>query len=380
MSHEGAAMIIGIDASRAATAQRTGTETYSQQLLRAMPDVDGGHRFRLYSSRPLSIELIWPAGLPANVEPRVMPFPRLWTHVRLSGEMLVRSPDVLFVPAHVLPLIHPRRSVTTVHDLGFLRYPEAHTPSQRRYLQWSTGWSARNSRRIIADSAATRRDLIDAYRIESDKIRVVHLGRDDSLAPVKDASRLAAVRERYGIDGRYLLYVGTIQPRKNLARLIDAFAAIAGDRAALDVQLILAGKPGWLYDDLQQIVQRHGLETRVRFPGYVDACDLPALISGAAAFVFPSLYEGFGLPVIEAQSCGVPVMTSNNSSLPEIAGDSALLVDPHDVDAIAAAMKRLIEEPELRAELTRRGFENVKRFSWEKCARETLAVLEEAAT
>ena len=145
------------------------------------------------------------------------------------------------------------------------------------------------------------------------------------------------------------------------------------------MQLVLAGKKGWLYDDLFAQVDAAGLRERVLFPGYVEDADLAALLSGAIAFVFPSLYEGFGMPVLEAQACGVAVMTGKNSSLPEVAGDAALLVDPLDVDAIAAAMQRLVDDDELRQELTRRGFENVKRFSWEKCARETLAVLESVA-
>jgi glycosyltransferase involved in cell wall biosynthesis len=179
------------------------------------------------------------------------------------------------------------------------------------------------------------------------------------------------------------LYVGTLQPRKNLARVIDAFARLAGNPALAptlsDVQLVLAGKRGWLYDDLFAQVTRLGLASRVVFPGYIEDTDLPALLGGALALVFPSLYEGFGIPVLEAGACGVPVITSNTSSLPEVAGDAALLVDPHDVDAIADAMLRIATDAELRAELDRRGQENVKRFSWEKCARETLAVLEEAA-
>ena len=145
------------------------------------------------------------------------------------------------------------------------------------------------------------------------------------------------------------------------------------------MQLVLAGKQGWLYDDLFAQVDAAGLRERVLFPGYVDDADLAALLSGAIAFVFPSLYEGFGMPVLEAQACGVAVMTGKNSSLPEVAGDAALLVDPLDVDAIAAAMQRLVDDAALRQELTQRGFENVKRFSWEKCARETLAVLESVA-
>jgi glycosyltransferase involved in cell wall biosynthesis len=381
-------MLIGIDASRAVAARRTGTETYSLRLIRSLSEISAGHRLRLYTNGQPPAGLFGDDLAAANVELRAIPFPRLWTHLRLSAEMAIRPPDVLFVPAHVLPLLHPRRSVVTVHDLGYLAYPEAHKAGDRRYLDWSTRWNARRARSVIADSAATRADLIRAYGVDGRKIRVIHLGRDETLAPVKDERALAEVRARYGIAGRYVLYVGTLQPRKNLARVIEAFARVAAEPAFSGVQLVLAGKKGWLYDDLFAQVERMGLPGRAIFPGYIEDADLPALLSGATAFVFPSLYEGFGIPVLEAGACGVPVITSNTSSLPEVAGDpaagsgqaAALLVDPHDVDAIAEAMTRLVTDEALRAELSRRGLANVQRFSWEKCARETLAVLVEAGS
>jgi glycosyltransferase involved in cell wall biosynthesis len=269
--------------------------------------------------------------------------------------------------------------VVTVHDLGYLHYPEAHRAADRRYLDWSTRWNGWQATAVLADSRATKDDLVRAYGVDPGRVHVIYLGRDETFGPVRDVDQLARVREHYGVAGRYFLYVGTLQPRKNLGRVIDAFARHADDPALAGVQLVLAGKRGWLYDDLFAQVTRLGLTSRVIFPGYVEETDLPALLSGALALVFPSLYEGFGIPVLEAGACGVPVITSNTSSLPEVAGDAALLVDPHDVDAIADAMFRVATDAELRAELDRRGQENVKRFSWEKCARETLAVLEEAA-
>jgi glycosyltransferase involved in cell wall biosynthesis len=378
-------MLIGIDASRATIARRTGTETYSRNLIRALIGLGSGHRFRLYTNGVAQVPGISdePGTSNTSVEVRSIPFPRLWTHVRLSAEMLTQPPDVLFVPAHVLPLIHPRRSVVTVHDLGYLYYPEAHRTADRRYLDWSTRWNGRQAMAVLADSQATKDDLVRAYGVDPGRVHVVYLGRDEAFGPVCEDAELAHVREHYGVAGRYFLYVGTLQPRKNLARVIDAFARLTGDPALAptlsDVQLVLAGKRGWLYDDLFAQVTRLGLANRVVFPGYVEEADLPALLSGALALVFPSLYEGFGIPVLEAGACGVPVITSNTSSLPEVAGDAALLVDPHDVDAIADAMFRIATDAGLRAELDRRGRENVKRFSWEKCAQETLAVLEEAA-
>ncbi len=383
-------MLIGVDASRVRAAGRTGTETYSLHLIRAMVAAAPRQRFRLFINAASSAGALWPGSMPAHVSLRAMPFPRLWTHVRLSAEMLIRPPDVLFVPAHVLPLIHPRRSVVTVHDLGYLAYPEAHRPADRRYLDWSTRWNATEAAAVLADSAATKADLVAAYGIPPGKIHVIHLGRDETLARVADPDQIVAVGRKYGIaepaaGAGYLLYIGTLQPRKNLARLIEAFARVAGTPAAAGLQLVLAGGKGWLFEGMRlpALVERLGLAGRVLFPGYVANADLPALLSGARAFVFPSLHEGFGIPVLEAGACGVPVITSNTSSLPEVAGDpaagpegaAALLVDPHDVEAIAEAMHRVLTDDALRAELVRRGHENVKRFSWEKCARETLAVL-----
>lgn len=372
-------MLIGVDASRAAVTRRTGTEMYSLHLLRALLRLPAAHTYRLYSNGPLPGGLLWDGAVPSNVELRPIPFRRLWTHLRLSAEVLTRPPDVLFVPAHVLPLCHGPRAVVTLHDLGYLHYPAAHPARDRWYLHWSTRWSARQAAQVIAVSGATRDDLVAQYGIPVDKIRVVHLVRDEPLAPVRDAARLAEVRSRYGLRDRYLLYIGTLQPRKNLARIIRAYAQLRSHPELGTVQLVLGGKKGWLYDDLFAEVDRLGLGADVVFPGYIPDADLPALLSAATAFVFPSLYEGFGIPVLEAGGCGLPVITSNTSSLPEVAGDAALLVDPHDVDAIADAMYRIVTDDALREELTRKGLENVKRFSWEKCARETLAVLEAAA-
>ena len=361
-------MLIGIDASRAVTARRTGTETYSLHLIRALLALGADHRFRLYFRQPP------PPDLFNGVDLRVIPFPRLWTHLRLSGEMLRRPPDVLFVPAHVLPLVHPRRSVVTVHDLGYLYHPEAHTRTQNLYLRWSTRYNARAAAHLLADSEATRRDLVRRYGVPPEKITVAYPGYDERLAPVTDPAALAAVRARYGLTGPYLLYLGTLHPRKNLSRLIQAFYNL--QPATCNLQLVLAGKKGWLYDDIFAQVRALGLTERVIFTGYVPDDDLPALLSGALAFVYPSLYEGFGFPVLEAMACGAPVVCSNVSSLPEVAGDAALLVDPLDTAALAAALARLVGDEGLRRELRERGFRQVRKFSWRRCAGQVLGVLE----
>ncbi len=364
-------MLIGIDASRAAYAQRTGTENYSLFLIRALLELDQENHYRLYFSYPPAANL-FPAE--TNVQLRTIPFPRLWTHIRLSWEMISRSPDVLFVPAHVLPLLHPRRSVVTVHDLGYLHYPQAHTRWARWYLQWSTSYNVRAAAHIIADSEVTQRDLIERCQARADKVTVVYPGYDPHFAPVRDAARLAAVQKRYGIPGAYILYVGTLQPRKNLGRLLDAYATLISQ--GRDVHLVIAGKKGWLHEPLFAQVRQLGLEGWVHFTGYVPQEDLPALISAARVFVLPSLYEGFGFPVLEAMACGTPVVCSNVSSLPEVAGDAAILVSPHDTAQLVQAVSRVLDDNELRHELTQKGLRQVTHFRWERCAQETLRILQ----
>jgi glycosyltransferase involved in cell wall biosynthesis len=370
-------MLLGIDASRTTAARRTGTENYSLHLIRKLLDLGKAHRFRLYFNQPPPADLF-----PDKAEWCIIPFPRLWTHIRLSWEMQSDPPDLLFVPSHVLPLVHPWRSVVTIHDLGFHYYPESHTLFQNLYLRWSTRYNARTAMRVLADSQATRRDLIRYYGTPEEKIVVVYPGRDETLAPVMDPHAIAAVRARYGLSDSYLLYIGTLHPRKNLVRLVQAFASLLQSTTARslppgpDLQLVLAGHKGWLYDEIFGQVRKLGLSDRVILTGYVPDADLSGLLSGALAFVLPSLYEGFGLPVLEAMACGTPVICSNTSSLPEVAGDAALFVDPLDSQKLAEALHQIVSDEGLRRAIVERGFEQVQRFSWHRCAQETLQVLE----
>jgi glycosyltransferase involved in cell wall biosynthesis len=375
---------IGIDASRALSTAPTGTEGYSYHLIRALlsqlarphldgPHLDGLHLDARYRTRLYFRSAPGPDAFP-GAELRVIPFPRLWTHLRLSWEMARHAPDLLFVPAHVLPPVHPKRTLVTIHDLGYRYFPEAHPRRQRLYLDWSTRWNARVADHILADSGATRDALVQAYSIDAAKITVAYPGYDSDLAPVRDAGVLAAVRARYHIPGPYILFVGRLQPRKNLVRLIDAFARLAPARPALS--LVLAGPAGWLAEPIHARVRELGLEARVLFPGYVAETDKAALTSGAQVFAYPSLYEGFGFPVLEAQACGVPLLASTTTSLPEVVGDGGLLVDPLDASAIAEGLARLLDDVMLRRTLIALGAANLRRFSWDVTARTVLTVIE----
>jgi glycosyltransferase involved in cell wall biosynthesis len=366
-------MIIGIDASRAVSTQRTGTEAYAYFLLDALLPIATakGHSIRLYFNQAPPAELFPNNDQVKNV---IMPFARLWTHVRLALELRRNPPDVFFTPAHVIPFLYRGASVATIHDLGFHYFPEAHTRRRLIDLKWSTYCNGRISHHIVADSQATKADLIRFYDIDPDKITVIYPGIDPTLQPVHDEDLVTAVQQKYGITPPYMLYIGTLQPRKNLQRLIHAYAA-----SGINHQLVLAGKKGWLSEPILQSIQTLPLEIakRIILPGFVAESDKAALISGATALLFPSLYEGFGFPVLEGQVCDTAVLTANSSSLPEVAGDGALLIDPLDQNAITVGIQRLATDKQLRAQLINAGRINNGRFNWPQAATQTLSILEQ---
>jgi len=371
-------MVIGIDASRAVTGRRTGTEAYSFFLIRALIPLAGeaGHTVRLYFNQEPAGDLFPKA---EYVERKVLVFPRLWTHLRLGRELRRQPHDVFFTPAHVIPAGYRKPAVATIHDLGFLTYPEAHTWRQVAYLRWSTRHNVRRSKPVITDSKAARDDLVRLCDISPLRIKVVYPGIDPALGPVSDVDRLESVQNKTGIKTPYLLHIGTIQPRKNLARLIDAYAA-----SGLTHQLVLAGSTGWRSESIMTRIaeQEADVRQRIVLPGFIDDGDKAALISGAEALVYPSLYEGFGFPLIEANACGTAVLAANATSLPEIAGEgasrAALLVDPLDTEALTHGLLQITGDEALRRRLEIAGLANSRRFSWEKAGREVLAALETA--
>ena len=278
------------------------------------------------------------------------------------------------MPAHTLPRVFPGKAVVTVHDLGYLKFPEAHPEKDRRYLDWTTRYSAKRATLILADSQATADDLTAFYGTSPDKIRVVYPGFDESLQRVDDVQQIATVKQKYGIEGDYFFFLGTLQPRKNIARLVQAFDRWQ-QQSDKNITLVLGGKKGWLYDDAWTKDVPNVVIT-----GYVADEDVAALYSGATAFLFPSLYEGFGIPVLEALRCGTPVLCSNTSSLPEIVGNAAVLVNPEDVESIAvgiAATGRISSKNALF--WLKKATTRLQHFSWEQAAQQTLQILEEAA-
>jgi glycosyltransferase involved in cell wall biosynthesis len=357
---------IAIDASRCTVKRVTGTEQYAIQLIRALIRRESTHQITLYFRDEPAPDL-FPHS--PQVTYRVIPFRRAWTHLRFAAELWRDRPNVAFVPAHTLPLFFPGRAVVTVHDLGYRWFPQAHSRSQRLYLDWMTRYSARRASIVLADSQATAADLNCCYGTPPERIRVVYPGVD--IPPVGDVQ---AVRRKYRLERPYFLFIGTLQPRKNIARLVEAYRLWKEQHPDQQIDLVLAGKPGWLYDP----AWIEGVEG-VHLTGYIDEIDKGTLYAGALALVFPSLYEGFGFPVLEAMHCGTPVIASRTSSLPELVGEAGLLVNPLDAGLITEAMSRVSEDSVLRTRLVEMGYARVKRFTWERAAEQVMTALEAAA-
>ena len=362
-------MIIGFDGSRAFNKHKTGTENYSFQLLQHLSKIDTENNYVIYIRPGFEIEKGWPG----NFKFKVLNFKLLWTQVGLALSTFTDPLDVLFVPSHTLPLIRKPglKTVLTVHDLGAQYLPQYHQLKQRLYLSFVTSQQLSSATKLIAVSQATKDDLHKQIGIPTAKISVIYEGVNHDLKPIKGDILRDTLRQYDLSANNYFLFIGTIQPRKNLERLINAYGKLFTPKAP---QLVLAGSRGWLSDEIYKLPAQLKIASAVKFLGYVPDQHLPALYSGATAFVFPSLFEGFGLPVLEAMACRCPVITSNLSSLPEVAGRGAILVDPYSVDDISQAMSKVMN-PEFRMKLQEKGFKQVKRFSWEKTARETLQIL-----
>ena len=310
--------------------------------------------------------------------------------------------DLLHVTYNAPPLC-PCPTVVTIHDISFEHYPQFFSPRDRLILKTLVPLSARRARRIITVSEHAKREIMACYNIAADKIAVTYEAAGEQFRPITDPAALQTVRTKYGIpDGPFILALGNLQPRKNIQRLVEAFARVGNSQqstvnseqstvkngqsfqnavhcslSTVHCSLVIAGKAQWRESEIFQSVRDHGLEDAVILPGYVDDADLPALYSAATVFVYPSLYEGFGLPPLEAMACGTPVISSNAASLPEVVGDAALSIDPTDIDALAQALVEVLSSQERQEDLRQRGLRRVAQFSWDRCATETLSVYRE---
>ncbi len=398
-------MVIGIDASRANLKRKTGTEWYSFYLIKNIAKLDSENKYILYLNSPASPELIKAIEGHDNFSFKLLkwPFMSFWTLGRLTLEMIFKCPDILFIPAHTMPLCYPRRTVNTIHDIAFVRERNLYRSSGVKtegafskriievliriftlgkyhsesldYLYWSTDFALRRAKKIITVSEFTKSEILDFYpKTKTEKIKVVHNGYNNSLYRViDDKEKMAAVLEKYGLEAPYFLYAGRIEKKKNIPVLIEALAMLKEDRPDIKEKMVLIGNASFGYDEVKYIIAEFNLDHDVIMPGWVDEEDMPFIFSGAKAFIFPSKHEGFGIPILQAMACGVPTAVSDIPVFREVAQDATLYFNHNSIQAIANTLARLSSDNDLLAELKTRGLERVKNFSWEKCARETLA-------
>ncbi len=374
-------MRLGLDIT-SAVQQGGGIGRYTRELLRALARADTANLYRLFFASRQRPHPLPPLG--PNFHITALPFhdiwlARLWHRARLPVfvDWLTGPIDIFHSPDFTLPPTRRgTRTLLTVHDLTFVRDPGSAAPGLLGYLTTVVPRSVARADHVIAVSHATRADLIELYQTPPEKITVIHEGVGDDFRPVTDPAALSALRAKYQLGhAPFILAVGTLQPRKNYPRLIQAFAALAARHP--DLRLVIAGGHGWLYDSIFTEVERLGLRERVRFPGFVADADLPALYTAAQVVAYPSIYEGFGLPLLEAMACGTPVVTSTASCLPEVAGDAALLVPPTDVNALAHALDRLLTDETLRSDLITKGFARAQHFTWAQAAQAVLGVYQQ---
>jgi len=371
-------MHIGLNAhllSLAETYRGAGINWYIHNLLTHLPRVDHDNRYtaflgdRRFTSSELALSF---SRLPTS-RPTVRIF---WEQVVQPFALQKERVDLLHALAFVAPLLSPCPSVVTIYDLSFLLYPESFKRSKRFYLDLFTRLSVRRARRIIAISESTKCDVVRLLGVSPEKVQVVYCGIDEAFRPLAE-DQVDAFRSKRGLPERFILFVGTIEPRKNVTRLIEAFATLRPcDPATL--KLVIGGAKGWFYEDVFARVEELGLGGEVMFPGYIPVSELPLWYNAAELFVYPSLYEGFGLPPLEAMACGTPVVTANTSSLPEVVGEAGLTVDPLDVEGLAEAMRRALSDEALRQEMREQGLQRAKGFSWTKTVQETVQVYQRA--
>lgn len=355
-----------------------GLGRYAGELLNALVELAPQHAYigLYHSARPLTAE-----GLPRSVTLARVPLSaKPWRmsvltayYARLNMDRLLPRCDVFHATDHLLPPLQAARSVFTIHDLIFRFFPQYHLPLNRRFLDLMLPRFLQRANAVIAVSENTKRDVMRWMNVPAEKISVIYEGVNPMFRPLRARDELERVRAAYGLPPRFILFFSTIEPRKNLVTLLDAYAALLKQNATLP-PLVVMGRKGWLYQATLDRIRDLGLTDHVILTDWVKGEDVPAVINLAEVFVFPSLYEGFGLTPLEAMACGTPVISSNASSLPEVIGDAGILIPPRDVDGFARAIARVLEDEPLRRDLQQRALLQASKFTWERAARATLEV------
>ncbi len=424
-------MLIGIDASRANRDHKSGTEWYSYYAIRWLAKLDSKNQYILYTDKPLKgglLDLTTKQYVDEhdfrqkdeevkfdkdgcqiiksphnNFRAKVLNwhFPFFWTQLRMSWEMLIHRPKILFIPSHTLPIIHPKKSIITIHDIGFER--ERRLYGQDRmgpdsaigckilnflvklftcgkygantldYHSWSTQFALKHAKKIITVSNFSKKEITEIYNAEEAKVKVIYNGYNKYLyKKINNQEQIKRVLDKYDIEGPFIFYVGRLEKKKNTPALIEAYAIMREEHKEINYKLVLVGDASYGYDEVKYAIHEFHLIDDVIMTGWIPEIDMPYIYSGATAFIFPSRYEGFGIPLLQAMACGTPIAASCCASIPEIAQGAAMFFSPNDVKSMAEVVAKVILDNKLRQELVKKGYERVKNFSWEKCARETL--------
>ena len=375
-------MIIGIDASRANRDHKTGVEWYAYYIIKNLVEMDHDNDYILYSDKPLKDDLARLCREHSNCKEMVLhwPFRRFWTLGRLSWEMVMRPPDVLFVPAHTLPLFSRAKMVNTIHDVAFMIYPQFYSHYERLHLRWSTRFALSRAEQIITVSNFTKQEIFRYFLMaQEDKISVVHHGYDKALYhPVVDRTADSRILDYYRLEKPYFIYIGRLESKKNIVGLLNAFRNFCQARPNDKTMLVLAGQRSHDYAPINNLLADPIIKGRAKELGWVPEQDLPVLLRQSMAFIYPSWYEGFGLPVIQSMACGVPVLASRVGSLPEIGAHAALYFDPADQDELLDKMKQLADDAVLRRQLSQAGLRRAVKFSWSQAAAQTLEILKQS--
>lgn len=369
-------MNIWIDGYEANVPQRVGSGQVGFELLKNLEKIDHKNNYTVFLPTPPLEDL------PAEREGwtyRILKPRRLWTRIALPLALFTarQKPDVFFTPTHYVPRFTSVKRVSTVFDLSYLHFTQMFTKKDLWQLTTWTRQSVEQSAAVITISESSKDDIVEHYKVKRSKVTVAYPGYDHTVfRPISDKSKIEEIQKKYKISGDYIVFIGTIQPRKNLIRLIEAMAKIDNLKLVVIGKTTGEGKQGWMYDQILRRPGELGIDDRVIFAGFVPTEDMPYLLNGAKAFACPSLWEGFGIPAVEAMACGTPVVVSNVSSLPEIVGNAGLLVDPKSVDQIAQAITTIAYDKKLWAQKSKQGLEQAQKYSWEKMAKTVLKVLE----
>ena len=365
-------MIVGIEAERANMPNPAGPERYAAELIRHLAKLDQKNKYVLYfRTKPLP----WFYQLPPNFSIKVIPFPKFWTQIRISWEMLWHPVDVLLILAATLPLIHGKKSISTIHDIAYELFDGIYTGFMEKYQKFSSRYAAKHATKLLTVSQATKDDLVRVYYTDPNKITVTPLGLAEGFRPM-NYEEVQPTLDKYNLTyQKYILFLGTIQPRKNIPKLVEAYEKIKKENH-IEEKLIIAGGRGWLWEPILKKVKTSGLDGSVKYLDYIPKEDLPKLLAGAKLHTLPAQYEGFGIPALEAMASGVPTVVSNLSSLPEVVGEAGRLVDPNSADSIAEGLLEVLTDNNLRQQMIGKGLEQAKKFTWENCAKRTLEVIE----